>query len=117
MEKTQYPSGVPTKPEAGIPANKTGKAFELGDFREAKLFISKDRATLTFFLKQEVASIHFDKSRNEIFFKGHNVKNMTLAPEQWQSLQKFSEYLIKENADPEFIQSYQKCLSHIPPPL
>jgi len=85
-------------------------------FREAKLFRTPDRATLTFFLGPEVASIHFDRQRNEIFYKGHNVKNMTLTQDQWLALQNFSNYLTREGVEDSFCQAYEACLGNMPPP-
>jgi len=84
-------------------------------FKEAKLFCTKDRATLTFFSSEGVASIHFDTKRNEIFYKGHNVKNMTLSQEQWDSLQKFSELLTKKDENPHLLKAYQACLEMVLP--
>ncbi|MCC7343294.1 MAG: hypothetical protein IT573_00045 [Deltaproteobacteria bacterium] len=82
-------------------------------FREARLFLGKDRATLTFYVDQEVASIHYDLIRDEIFYRGHNVKNMTMTQEQWVSLRKFSEYLAQDPRADRLHQAYQACLEHL----
>jgi len=84
-------------------------------FQEARLFSTGDRATLTFYLGQEVASIHFDKNRGEIFFRGHNVKNMTLNQEQWELLQQFGEYLKTHGAALELSQAYEASLAQFLP--
>ena len=89
--------------------------FSLEDFREARLFTTKDRATLTFYLGSEVASIHFDLNRHEIFYKGHNVKNMTLIQEQWLALKKFSEYMSREQVDPAMVSAYEEVLAQVFP--
>jgi len=88
---------------------------ELDFFKEAKLFSTGDRATLTFFSSEGVASIHYDLKRNEIFYRGHNVKNMTLSPGHWESLQRFSEYLAKNGGDFRLRQAYDACLAQILP--
>ncbi len=84
-------------------------------FQEAKLFRTQDRATLTFYAGNEVASVHYDRNRNEIFFKGHNVKNMTLTPEQWFYLEKFSDFLAQEEGTEDMRKAYEACLSNMPP--
>ncbi|MDX1386957.1 MAG: hypothetical protein R3257_05160 [bacterium] len=87
------------------------------EFREARLFSTPDRATLTFYQGNQVASIHFDKKRREIFYRGHNVKNMTLTEEQWLALKQFTKYLMDHEADSDMIRTYEECLEQIPPPF
>ncbi|KAB2842492.1 hypothetical protein F9K50_01910 [bacterium] len=82
-------------------------------FREARLFLAKDRATLTFYVDQEVASIHYDLIRDEIFYRGHNVKNMTMTQEQWVSLRKFSEYLAQDPRAERLHLAYRACLERL----
>lgn len=84
----------------------------LSYFREARFFLGKNRATLTYYAGSEVASIHYDLLRDEIFLKGHNVKNMTLTEEQWLSLQHFADYLSESEAK-SLLQSYQNCLDQL----
>lgn len=70
------------------------RLIPLGDVEplcDSKLFWSGDRVTLTFVDGQEVASIHFDQRRREIFYRGHNLRNMTLSKEQWEHLRSFAE--------------------------
>lgn len=82
-------------------------------FPEAKLFSTRDRATLTFYAGLEVASIHYDRLRDEIFYKGHNVKNMTLTPQQSFYLKNFGACLESEGMDPELCRSYHECLAKV----
>jgi hypothetical protein len=106
--------------EGGLQHGVEGKALgdrsaplsplDLGYFREARLFLAKNRATLTFFAGNEVASIHYDKTRDEIFYKGHNVKNMTLTDDQWLSLQKFPDFLAQDPEGKEIRDAYKRCL-------
>ncbi len=116
MDKKDYEMGTAGK--ASLPTGVTspadaGEAKSLDYFREARLFLGKDRATLTFYVDQEVASIHYDTNRDEIFYRGHNVKNMTMTQEQWQSLQKFAEYLADDPRAELLLQSYRTCLEHL----
>ena len=101
--------------KGGRPFKEGWHPLNLDYFKEARLFFTKDRATLTFFAGSEVASIHYDQKRNEIFYRGHNVKNMTLTQEQWLSLQMFSDYLEKEGCDSDLRESYQRCLASVLP--
>jgi hypothetical protein len=93
-----------------------GKMEALG-FREGKLFSSPERVTLTFFMGDQVASIHFDLVRREIFFKGHNVKNMTLTQEQWVALRNFSQLIRHEDCPPQIVAAYEECLGQVLPRL
>jgi hypothetical protein len=101
--------------EAQPEINRKTKTLGWEKFREARLFATPDRATLTFYQGSQVASIHFDKKRQEIFFRGHNVKNMTLTEEQWMALRQFTQYLKDHQVDREMIRSYEQCLEQIPP--
>ncbi len=115
MEKRENPiERVTTSPEAKrvLPSGTPGKP-ELNYFREARLFLGKGRATLTFYRENEVASIHFDKERREIFYKGHNVNNMTLSEDKWESLQKFADFLPKEAKVEELKKAYLECLGQV----
>lgn len=99
------------KPASGLRDLEGGqKTRELAYYKEAKLFLRPDRATLTFFAKDGVASIHFDRDRSEVFYKGHNVKNMTLTAQEWDYLQHFGEYLKEKGANPRLREAYEFCL-------
>ncbi len=82
-------------------------------FTEANLFLMKDRATLTFYVDQEVHSIHYDKNRDEIFYKGHNIKNILLTDEQWLYLQQFSTVLLQHPLAAGIQKNYQKRLESL----
>jgi len=105
-ERGSMPGGMASS--GGTAGTKT-----LDYFREARLFLGKDRATLTFYVDQEVASIHYDTNRDEIFYRGHNVKNMTMTQDQWVSLQKFAEYLADDPKAEALLHSYRRCLEHL----
>lgn len=107
---TEAPPGTHLGPMKPTPMEALG-------FRQGQLFSSPDRLTLTFFMGDQVASIHFDLTRREIFFRGHNVKNMTLTQEQWVVLRNFDKLIKQENCNPEIIQSYEECLAQILPRL
>ena len=104
---SELPQGM--KGEAAKPS----APVDLNYFREARLFLGKDRATLTFYVEQEVASIHYDMLRDEIFYRGHNVKNMTMSQEKWVLLQKFSDYLDHDPRAVGLLQGYKTCLEHL----
>jgi hypothetical protein len=99
---------------AGSSQGDTGSSSDpAAAFQEAKLFLGKDRATLTFFLEQEVASIHYDMIRDEIFYRGHNVKNMTMDPKLWLSLERFGDYLAGDPRALGLSKAYRRCLEHL----
>ncbi len=81
-------------------------------FQEAQLFINQDRATMTFCVNNKVSSIHFDKNKGEIYYKGQSLRHMRINPKQEVYLKKFGDYLKKQNVSKEFLQQYQWALSH-----
>ena len=97
----------------GLMGASGSEPMDLNYFREARLFLGKDRATLTFYVDQEVASIHYDLIRDEIFYRGHNVKNMTMSQTQWESLRKFAEYLGDDPRADRLRDAYKSCLEHL----
>lgn len=104
-----------TRGTPGTPLGRNAKSMDWQQFKEARLFATADRATLTFYLGKEVASIHFDLARREIFFRGHNVKNMTLTQDQWVLMQQFAEYLKAHKVAPELYQAYEASLAQFLP--
>lgn len=72
-----------------------------------------DRITYVFSHGKEVGSVHFDRGRGEIFYKGHNIRNMEL--EDWQ-LEIVSDLKPILSADPQgkhFSNAYGKTLEKI----
>ncbi len=71
------------------------------------------RVTFTFAFGNEVGSVHFDRSRGEIFFKGHNIRNMELEPWHWQVLEKMRDILKSHAKLRNFINPYDRLLDKI----
>lgn len=69
-----------------------------------------DRVTYTFVYGKEVGSIHFDRGRSEIFFKGHNIRNMELEDWHWQILEKMRVILSTHNKLRNFTTPYSRLL-------
>jgi len=82
---------------------------------DSMLAVSKDCLTYTFILDREVASIHFDRIRGEIFFKGHNIKNMELTPSQLGTLRELKVVLAQDESARPFLSDYgatlDRCLA------
>lgn len=102
------------RPKSGLSPGYPGPR-DWRQFKQARLFSTEDRATLTFFHGQAVASIHFDRNRGEIFYRGHNVKNMTLTEEQWGLLQQFGDYLKTHGAPTPLHLAYEDSLASLLP--
>lgn len=77
---------------------------------DSLLAVYKERLTYTFILGREVASIHFDRSKNEIFFKGHNIRNFKLNEAQITALRDFKQILADEEKGKEFLGTYEATL-------
>lgn len=110
MEKKEASQTETSAPTASGP---TDAGSDPAAFREAKLFLGKDRATLTFFLEEEVASIHYDMLRDEVFYRGHNIKNMTMDPRLWLALEKFGDFLDDDPRSAGLRRAYRRCLEHL----
>ncbi|MBU4484356.1 hypothetical protein KKA47_02930 [bacterium] len=82
---------------------------------DSMLAAYRNRMTYTFILGKEVASIHFDKEKREIFFKGHNLNNMALSEDQKEALFELTEILEKDPQGKKFVEDYKnvlhKCLA------
>ncbi len=77
---------------------------------DSMLAVYKDCLTYTFILDREVASIHFDRLRGEIFFKGHNLRNMELTERQIEALNELKTVLAHDNRASPFLSDYSATL-------
>lgn len=77
---------------------------------DSMIAVYKDRFTYTFVMKNEVASIHFDRKRNKIFFSGHNIRNMDLTSDQKGELFKVVDVLESDEEGRELKEVYQATL-------
>lgn len=80
---------------------------------DSMLAVYKDRLTYTFILEREVASIHYDHGRKEIFFKGHNVKNMKLTGAQIEALKGVKAILMQDGRAKGLLPDYEATLGRI----
>lgn len=77
---------------------------------DSLLAVYKDRVTYTFILEREVASIHFDRVKKEIFFKGHNIRNFKPHPVQIEALKGFKKILAADERGKAFLVDYEATL-------
>lgn len=84
----------------------------LFEFKTAQFFFDDYRFTYTCLFNEEVVAIHFDSKRNEIFYKGHNIRNMALSEEQKLLLQHCGKLLL-ENGQTLFAEKFKICLRKI----
>lgn len=80
---------------------------------DSMLAVYGDRVTYTFILDNEVASIHFDRMRREIFFKGHNIHNMELTEEQREALLHMEGVLASEEEGKPLLSDYSATLAKV----
>ncbi|MFH0799712.1 MAG: hypothetical protein V2A66_05980 [Pseudomonadota bacterium] len=80
---------------------------------DGMLAVYGDRVTYTFILDEEVASIHFDRIRREIFFKGHNIHNFQLTERQMAALQQMTDILAADPNAKAFISDYSATLARL----
>lgn len=72
-----------------------------------------ERITYTFAYGKEVGSIHFDRGRGEIFYKGHNIRNMDIEEWQMQMMEQLRKILNGDENGKEFASSYGRALDKI----
>lgn len=91
-----------------------GKAHKVrtpvGRAVDSMLAVYKDRVTFTFVMDMEVASIHFDANRHEIFFKGHNISNMKLTGDNLKALWRLRDVLAADSDGGAFLEEYHATL-------
>ena len=80
---------------------------------DSMLAIYKDRFTYTFIMNDEVASIHYDHRRGEIFFKGHNIKHLDLNQAQIGALQALRWLLEEDEQGRDFLAEYLATLERV----
>ncbi|MBI2346710.1 MAG: hypothetical protein HYV03_07530 [Deltaproteobacteria bacterium] len=109
-------SGVQTvSPEvAGVVGGVTRRVPGPGGHpSDSMLAVYKDRFTYTFIFQDEVASIHFDTIRREIFFKGHNIRYMELQHDHLQSLWNLAEVLAHDREAKNYVSAYSETLGRV----
>ena len=82
-----------------------------GRAADSMLAVYKDRFTYTFIMDHEVASIHFDKTRGEIFFRGHNLLHCELDVTKIKALEAAKAVLAGEERAKSFLVPYEATLT------
>ncbi|MBI4365408.1 MAG: hypothetical protein HY543_01165 [Deltaproteobacteria bacterium] len=80
---------------------------------DSMLAVYKDRFTYTFIFQEEVASIHFDPVRKEIYFKGHNIRYMDLTDRHVEALLSLVEVLLQDREAKTFAVPYRETLARL----
>jgi len=80
---------------------------------DSQLVSFGDRITYTFAHGKEIGSIHFDRGRGEIFYKGHNIRNMDPEEWQWQMMEKLRQVLLSDEKGKQFAEAYGRILDKI----
>ncbi len=80
---------------------------------DAMLAVYSGRVTYTFIAGHEVASIHFDRTRGEVFYKGHNVRTMPLGDEVRGYLWELAEILAHDAEGMEYSPDYSATLRKV----
>lgn len=79
---------------------------------DSMLAVYRRRCTYTFIMDKEVASIHFDCDRHEIFFRGHNIRGMELTPAHIKTLKSLQEILKTDEEGKLLFNDYVATLTH-----
>jgi hypothetical protein len=76
----------------------------------APLAIHPDKFTYTFIFKNEVLSIHYDRIKSEIFYQGHNIKNLNINKDMQKALEQVLIVLSDDEEGKLFISEYKATL-------
>ncbi len=87
-----------------------GKLFKKDGVLDGKMFHTTEKATYTFISNNEVISLHFDREKKTIFYKGHNISNLSLTPLQLSHLELFKKELGKKGEMQSFVRPYTEAL-------
>ncbi|QQR79919.1 MAG: hypothetical protein IPJ69_11325 [Deltaproteobacteria bacterium] len=104
-------SETPSQEGAWVSLNKSSPSSE--SLQDSQWVTFGSRVTFTFAFGDDVGSVHFDRSRGEIFFKGHNIRNLELEEWQWQILEKMRNVLTSHPKLRNFINPYSRLLEKI----
>lgn len=80
---------------------------------DAMLAVYNGRLTYTFIAGHEVASIHFDQKRGEIFYKGHNAKTMAMGDEVRGYLWELADILAHDDQGMIYSNEYSATLRKV----
>ena len=75
------------------------------------LAIHQDRFTYTFILNSEIISIHYDRIRGEVFYQGHNIKNIDMDKNKMIALESVISVLNDDEEGKLFIDEYKATLN------
>jgi len=88
-----------------------GSFFEPQGAFDGRLLYKDNKVTYIFYDVTDAISIHFDKGRNEIFYKGHHANNMTLGEAEWLHLEKFRQAIkMDPTAHSSYLAEYESAL-------
>lgn len=82
---------------------------------DSKLVSFGERITYTFAYGSEVASIHYDRGRDKIFYRGHKVGDQAVEPWLSDLLYHFQAVLSKSEYADKFLTGYSELLNKIIP--
>lgn len=86
-----------------------GKLFKKDGVLDGKMFHAAEKVTYTFVSNNEVISLHFDRLKQTIFYKGHNINNISLTPTQRSHLDLFKKELSKKGETHSFLRPYTEA--------
>jgi hypothetical protein len=82
-------------------------------YYDGKIFYGADRVTYTFVDDDEVVVLHFDVSRQTLFFKGHRVESLAIHSQMKEFLSSFKERLLENEQTKEFLESFEMAVAHL----
>jgi hypothetical protein len=82
-------------------------------YYDGKIFFAADKVTHTFVFEEEVVVIHFDLSRNALFFKGHKIESLEIHPNIKEFLSHFRQLLQENPQTKNFLEPFDEAVNHL----
>lgn len=87
--------------------------FEKNGDYDGRLFMSRDKVTYTYCTEAEVMVLHFDKSKGELFFKGHHINSLVNDEAMAENVAIFRKALLKEKKAASFLEAFDQAVEQI----
>lgn len=89
------------------------KVHRKNGYYDGKIFYSESKVTYTLLHAGEVLVLHFDLSRNALYYKGHHLTHMDPKGMTLQLLSQFKQCLVDNPKTQKFVKPFEKVVSQI----
>lgn len=106
------PSRIRRREKQPVPLD-LEKVHKKNGYYDGKIFYSESKVTYTLLLGEEVVVLHFDLSRNALYYKGHHLTHMRPDENTLELLTQFKQCLQDNPKTQKFVKPFEKVVSQI----